>query len=128
MNKDTQRFRWVVFAFLAAGGMMTALLAWQLYDTTPARWCAIALQGSPEISTGCFNVLLRLLDIKNNAVLGLLAITGLSVLSLAAVALGVRLGFTAPGGISANVQADTTTVTDGSSTVTIPTPPAEETQ
>jgi hypothetical protein len=125
---STLRFRWVVYAFVAAGLLMAAMLGWQLYDLTPARWCVLATQGSPDLATGCVTMLVKLLDIKDHVMIGLLAIVGLSVLSLAAVALGVRLGFTGPGGLSANVGADKTTVTDGQATVTLPTPPAEETQ
>jgi hypothetical protein len=105
--------------------MMSALLAWQLWDVTPARWCAIAQNGTPDLQTACVTVLLKLLELKNNVVIGLLTIVGLSVLSLAAVALGVRLGLTGPGGLTANIEAEQTTVSDGSSTVVVPTPPSE---
>lgn len=125
-DHNALRFRWVVYAFMAAGIVMTAMLAWQLYDLTAARWCVLAKTGSPELATGCVTMLVKLLDLKDHVLLGLLTIVGLSVLSLAAVALGVRLGFTGPGGLSANVGADKTTVTDGQATVTLPTPPAEE--
>lgn len=126
-DHNTLRFRWVIYAFMAAGIVMTAMLAWQLYDLTAARWCVLAKQGSPDLATGCVTMLVKLLDIKDHVMIGLLGIVGLTVLSLAAVALGVRLGFTGPGGLSANVGADKTTVTDGQATVTLPTPPAEET-
>lgn len=125
-NKDSMRFRWVVYAFVGALLVITGLFAWQMYDLTPARWCAVAATGSPEIATGCFNVLIKLLDIKDHAVMALAGITGLTVLSLAAVALGVRIGFSGPAGLSANVGAETTTVTDGSSVVEVPTPPSED--
>lgn len=124
--QNNLRFRWVVVAFMAAGIVMTAMLGWQLYDLTAARWCVLAKQGSPDLATGCVTMLVKLLDLKDHVLIGLLGIVGLSVLSLAAVALGVRLGFTGPGGLSANVGADKTTVTDGQATVTLPTPPAEE--
>lgn len=120
------RFRWVIYAFGVAGALMMAVLIWQLYDLTAARWCVLAKQGSPELATGCVTMLVRLLDLKDHVLIGLLAIVGLTVLSLAAVALGVRVGFSGPGGLSANVEADKTTVTDGQATVTLPTPPAED--
>lgn len=120
------RFRWVVFAFLGAGLLTMAMLGWQLYDLTPGRWCVLAKQGSPELANSCVAMLVKLLDLKDHVLIGLLAITGLSVLALAAVALGVRLAFSGPGGLSANVGADKTTVTDGQASVTIPTPPAED--
>lgn len=116
--QDNLRVRWFVYAFVAAGALMTAMLGWQLFETTPARWCGIAKAGTPELANACVAVLLRLLDIKNDVVVGLLAITGLSVLSLAAVALGVRLGFTGPAGLSADVRRDESTVIVSTSTPT----------
>lgn len=93
--------------------MMAALLAWQLWDVTPARWCAIAKSGTPEISSACVTVLLKLLELKNSVVLGLMAIVGLSVLSLAAVALGVRLGLVGPAGFSADISPDQVKMSKG---------------
>jgi len=126
VDKHTARFRWIIIAFLVAIASMSGLLAWQLYDTTPARWCAAALMGSPEVATACFGVLLRLLEVKDHAVLGLMAIVGLSVLSLAVVALGVRINAAGPGGLTANIGAEKTTVTDGESSIVVPTPPNSE--
>jgi hypothetical protein len=119
------RFRWTVLAFVAAGILVSALVVWQLYETTPARWCAIALQGTNE---GCFTVLLKLLEIKDHAVIGLLAILGLTVLSLVAVALGVNIKAAGPGGTSVDIGADDTTITTPDASVTLPTPPSEETR
>lgn len=119
------RLRWFIVAFVTAGMVTMAMLGWQLYETTPARWCVMAAQGSPELAGSCVAILLKLLEIKSTVVIGLLAIVGLSVLSLAAVALGVRLGLSGPGGLSADIGADKTTVSNGESSVTLPTPPAD---
>lgn len=128
VDSAEKQFRWVVYAFVASGLMVVGLLAWQLVDMTPAKWCAIAVQGTPEIATACVAVLVKLLELKQNVALGLLIIMGLSILSLAAVALRVRIGFSGPGGLSANVGADTTTITDGQAVVKVPTPPADNIQ
>lgn len=120
------RLRWFVFAFLAAIIIMTALLAWQLYETSPTRWCILAKSGSPEMASSCVSMLIKLLELKNNVVIGLLSIVGLSVLSLAAVALGVRLGLSGPAGLSANIGAEETVISNDSASVTVPTPSAEE--
>ena len=119
------RLRWFIVAFVASGVVTMLMLGWQLYETTPARWCVMAKQGSPDLEGSCLAIRLKLLEIKSNVVLGLLAIVGLSVLSLAAVALGVRLGLSGPGGLSANIGSDKTTVSNGESSVTVPTPPAD---
>lgn len=100
------RLRWFIIAFVLSGLLMAGLLVWQLYETTPRVWCVLAKTGSPEMATSCVAILLKLLELKDHAVIGLLSIVGLSVLSLAAVALGVRLGFTGPGGVSANIESD----------------------
>jgi hypothetical protein len=120
------RLRWFIVAFCLSGALMAGLLAWQLAETSPARWCVLAKQGSPEMATSCVTILMKLLEIKDHVVIGLLGIVGLSVLSLAVVALGVRLGVAGPGGLSANIGAETTTVRSGDSSVTVPTPPAED--
>lgn len=122
------RVRWFVIAFIAAGFFMSSVLVWQLWDVTPARWCAIAQSGNNDIAAACLSILLKLLDLKNNVVIGLLAIVGLSVLSLAVVALGVRINAAGPGGLTANIGSDKTIISDadGVSSVEIPTPPAEK--
>lgn len=120
------RLRWFIIAFVLAGAFMTGLLAWQLYETSPARWCVLAKQGSPDSTNACVAILVKLLELKDHVNTGLLIIVGISVLSLAAVALGVRLGLSGPGGLSANIGSENTTVSNGESTVVIPTPPAEE--
>lgn len=84
---------------------MSGLLVWQLWDVTPARWCAIA-QATDERANVCVAILLRLLDLKDHVVLGLLSIVGLTVLALAVVALNVRIGATGPAGIGVNIGDD----------------------
>lgn len=115
------RARWFIIAFLVFGIIMTVMLGWQLFETTPARWCVMAKQGSPELASGCVTILMKLLEIKDHVVIGLLGITGLSVLGLAAVALGLRFVVSGPGGLNANIGADRGTTT----TVTVETPPSD---
>lgn len=100
------RLRWFIVAFVVSGAMMAGLLTWQLHQTSPALWCTLAKQGSPEMATSCVAILLKLLEIKDHAVIGLMTIVGISVLSLAAVALGVRLGLTGPAGFGANIGSE----------------------
>lgn len=104
MTDVIPRLRWFIVAFVLAGAMMVGLLVWQLYETSPRHWCEIAKQGSPETASSCLAILLKLLDLKDHAVVGLLVIVGVSVLCLAVVALGVRLGVAGPGGVSANIN------------------------
>lgn len=123
------RFRWVVAAFALAGSAMTGLLGWQLFDNTPAYWCAVAKVSSAEATTACVTILLELLKNKDHVNLGLLVIVGLTVLSLAAVALGVRIEAKGSAeGFETKIGPDNTTVTNGDASVTIPTPPAGENQ
>ena len=118
------RFRWTIFAFLAAAALVSAMVVWQLYETTPARWCAVAMVSSTESATGCYSLLLRLLDIKDHAVMGLLGILGLVVLSLTVIALGVDIKAAGPGGTSIDIGAEDTKIKTADADVTIPTPPA----
>lgn len=118
------RLRWVVLAFVMAGLLVSGLMVWQLYETTPARWCAVAMTGSPEITTGCYTLLMRLLDIKDHVVLGLMTILGLTVASLTAIALGLNIKVAGPAGTSVDIGVDDTKVTTPDTSVTFPTPPA----
>lgn len=122
------RVRWFIIAFVVGGILMSALLAWQLAESSPRNWCVLAKQGSPELAGSCVAILIKLLEIKDHAVLGLLAIVGLSFLSLATVAMGVRITAEGPGGLKTDIGADKTTVTDGESVVQLPTPPSGDTQ
>jgi uncharacterized membrane protein SpoIIM required for sporulation len=115
------RFRWTVVAFMLAGLLISGLVVWQLYETAPRIWCEMAKEGHND---QCVQILLRLLDIKNNALLGLIAILGLTVVSLTAIALGLKISAGGPGDTHIDVGADRTTVDTGGSTVVIPTPPS----
>jgi peptidoglycan/LPS O-acetylase OafA/YrhL len=120
------RVRWFVIAFVAAGLLMSGFLWWQLSEITPDKWCQLAKQGSPELAGSCASILLRLLDLKDHTIIGLLFMLGLSFLSLAVVALGVHISAEGPAGLKTEVSAETTSVTDGSSVVEVPTPRSEE--
>lgn len=104
------RFHLTIISFALAGIIITALVAWQLYETNPGRWCALALNGSPEMTSGCYQVLLKLLDIKQTSLMMLIGTLVLTILSVVAVALGVRIAGTAPGGFNIDVGADKTTI------------------
>lgn len=120
------RYGWTIIAFIIAGVFISGLVIWQLFETQPAYWCAIADQSSEGLRTACYNVLLRLLDIKDHTIVGLLTILGITVASVVAVALGVRIVAGGPGGTNVNVGADETRVRNGDLDMTIPTPPSEE--
>jgi hypothetical protein len=96
------KFRWVVLAFIAAGLLVAGLLIWQLLETTPGKWCAVA--GINEISaSGCFQLLLALVTIKDHAIIGLLVILGVTVISVVAVTLKLRIQAEGPGGAGLQV-------------------------
>lgn len=118
------RYRWTILAFAAAGFLIAGLVVWQLMETTPARWCVLAKQGSPELATGCFNVLLKLLEIKDHALMMLIGVLAITIISIVVVALGVRINGAGPGGFSVDVGADKTKVSDGENEAVIPTPPS----
>lgn len=116
--------RWILIAFALCGLLIATLVVWQLAETTPARWCVIAKAGSPDEGASCLAILLKLLEIKQWAVLALLTILGLTVLSVVVVALGVKINANGPGGFAVDVSADQTTVSSGDNIAVIPTPPA----
>lgn len=96
-------FRWVIIAFALCGLIVAAFAGWQLWETTPARWCAIAQAGTPESTTACLSVLLKILEIKGNAVMILLGILGMTVIGVSAAALNLNVKASAPGGASVDL-------------------------
>jgi hypothetical protein len=116
------RFRWTVIAFALAGLLISALVVWQLYETAPRIWCEMAKEGHND---QCVQILLRLLDIKDHSLMGLLGILGLTVASLTAIALGLKISAGGPGDMHVDVGADRTTVDTPGGSVVVPTPPSE---
>ena len=119
------RYRWTLIAFALAGLLVAAFAGWQLAETTPARWCGLAQATSPEGTTACLTVLLKVLEIKDHAVILLLSTLALTVLSVVVVALGVKLTGEGPGGFRVDVSADETQIQANGGSVTIPTPPKD---
>ncbi|MGN6819307.1 MAG: hypothetical protein ACTHJR_11625 [Sphingomonas sp.] len=119
---STSRYRWTIIAFVFAGFISAAFAGWQLFETSPRVWCVLAKEGSAETRAACLSVLLRLLDIKDHAVIGLLVILGLTILSVVVVALGVKLKGHGPGDLGFDIDRDddTQTVRAGDATVTGP--------
>lgn len=124
--QEGRNFRWTIAAFVAAGALIAALVVWQLWELTPTRWCALADNTSQD-GNACLTALLRVLDLKDHALIGLMAILGITVVSVVVVALKVSVRGSGPGGFEVDIGADETEVRDaaGNSAV-IPTPPSED--
>lgn len=119
------RYGWTLIAFVLAGGLIAALVIWQLIVTSPNAFCAVA-KATGERSAVCLPLLIEIVHVKDHAIVGLLTILGITVISVVAVALGVRISASGPGNTNVNIGADTTTVDNGDAHVSIPTPPSEE--
>lgn len=116
--------RWTLIAFGLAGLFISGLVIWQLVELRPAYWCILAKAGSPDQASGCAGMMLKLLEIKDHAIVILLCTLALIVVSVLVVALGVKVEADGPGGFSVDIGADKTTISDGKSEATIPTPPS----
>jgi uncharacterized membrane protein required for colicin V production len=119
------RYGWTLVAFALAAFTVAAFVGWQLYETAPRAWCALAEATSPENTNACLAVLLKLIDMKDHALIGLMSILGITVVSILAVALGLRISAAGPGATSINVGASDTTVQNEDVSLTVPTPPSE---
>lgn len=125
-NKSTiskSRYGWTIIAFMVAAVLVAGLVSWQLYETSPARWCAIA-ENTTNTTDACKEILLALIGMKDNALIGLMTILGITVVSLTAIALGLKITAAGPGNTSVNIGADKTTVDTEDASVSIPTPPS----
>lgn len=121
------RSEWIMLLFIVAGVLISGLLIWQLLGINPTEYCRLAEITSPENVSACLAVLVKILEVKDHAVIGLLSILGFTVLSVVVVAMGVKLSGGGPGGVSVDIGADKTDVSvDGKTVATIPTPPSEE--
>lgn len=118
------RYGWTIVAFILAGIFISGLLIWQLLETNPRVWCQIAETANDTRVTGCYGILLKLTDIKDHTIIGLLAILGTTVLSIVAVALGVKISASGPGATSVNIGRENTNISNGDIDVDIPTPPS----
>jgi hypothetical protein len=119
------RYAWTLIAFAAAGLLMAGLVIWQLIESSPGVWCHIADSTDTNLRGACLSVLLKLLDLKDHALMGLLTILGITVVSVVAVALGVKISAAGPGGTNVSVGSEKTIVDNGDAKVEIPTPPSE---
>lgn len=120
------RYGWTIIAFILAGVFVGGLVVWQLYETSPSVWCMLAEDTSENLRGSCLSVLLKLLDIKDHAIIGLLIILGITVVSVVAVALGLKISASGPGNTQIDVGADKTRIEADGANVTIPTPPSEK--
>jgi hypothetical protein len=120
------RFGWTIIAFIIAGVFISALMIWQLIETSPQAWCKLADDSSDNLRGACLSVLLKLLDVKDHTIVGLLTILGITVLSVVAVALNVRISAAGPGNTNVNIGANETRIQNGDVDVAIPTPPSED--
>jgi len=125
--KVGRNFRWTLIAFVFAGLLMSGLAIWQLYETSPQRWCALAENTAGDVNNNaCLAVLLKLLELKDHSLLAIFFILGITVISVVVVALKVQVRGSGPGGLSVDIGADKTVVEGGGSEVEIPTPPSED--
>lgn len=119
------RYGWTIIAFVLAGLFVGALVVWQLFETSPSVWCALADNGTENLRGACLSVLLKLLEVKDHALIGLIVILGITVLSVVAVALRLKISASGPGNTHIDVGADQTRIEADGADVTIPTPPSK---
>ncbi|MBO9380233.1 hypothetical protein GG804_26055 [Sphingomonas histidinilytica] len=108
MSGHDRPFRWTVWVILIGALAMGATLVWQLYGLTPARWCVVPINaakmaGARPIAEDCTTIVLRLLDLKDHAITGLLIVLGLSFVAMVVTLLGARINFNGPGGIGGSI-------------------------
>lgn len=118
------RFGWTMIAFIVMIVFIGVLAVWQIDATSPGYWCKLA-EDTTESRTGCYGLLMKLVEVKDHVIIGLLSILGLAIAGLISVALGLNVRAGGPGGTSVDIRERDTTVDTGDTSVTIPTPPSE---
>jgi hypothetical protein len=105
-NITKSKFGWTIIVFIIAIIFVGILVVWQLFGLSPQTWCNIAEEGDANVRGACLSVILKLLDVKDHAIIGLMSILGITVVSIVAVALNVRIAAGGPGNTSVNIGAD----------------------
>jgi len=106
--KPDQTIKWTAWAIIFGSLAMGAMLIWQLYGLVPARWCAVSISsakmsGTRPVAEDCTTIILRLLDLKDHAIIGLLGVIGLSFLVMVVTMFKARVTWTGPAGIGGSV-------------------------
>lgn len=101
--------RWNILAVMLGGPAITAVLVWQLWDLTPAKYCTLVLGAAKGEADGAdfyVGCIVRLLDLKDHVIIGLLAIVGISFIATVVVAIKAKVSASGPAGISITVEGD----------------------
>ena len=81
-NSVLQTWQWKQAAILGSGPILALLLSWQLWTLEPGHWCAVATEDGFLAGDRlrklevCKEILLELLNLKDHAIIGMLAILG----------------------------------------------------
>jgi hypothetical protein len=102
------------FALFMGAPIFGGLLAWQLYGLEPERVCSIpgAFVDNKDLASilnafnACIGLYAKALDIKDHAVIGLLAILGLGYLMMMMRELRMQGEFTGPGGFGGKFRSE----------------------
>jgi len=105
--------------FYFAALFVFGLIIWQLVTLEPpTKWCPV------DNLSVCYTALIRVLDIKDHALIGLLGVLG--VIVVGSMVVSYRLNVNAGGGAEGfhvDIQQDHTTVQTPGGTVSVPTVP-----
>lgn len=98
------------FALFAAAPLFGGLLAWQLYGLEPDKLCKTSFAmakvdgaGIVEAFKACIGLMSKVLDIKDHALIGLLAILGLGYVMMLMRELRLQGSISGPGGTGMNL-------------------------
>lgn len=108
MTHAPRSFHWTVAAIIFGGFAMGLILVWQLWGLTPGRWCVVAINAAKmtnmrPTAEDCTTIILRLLDLKDHAIVGLLGVIGLSFLVMVVTLFKAKISFSGPGGVGGSV-------------------------
>lgn len=107
-------WRWRQWAIVGLGLAILALLAWQLSTLSPRGWCQTAFDFSKtdkvtevvEALKTCVNLQVRILDIKDHVIIGLIVAVIMTQLLFMVSEFGMRASVKGPAGFGADVGKD----------------------
>lgn len=101
---------------LLGAPILGGVLVWQLRTLDPKQWCGVAFDmakadggGIIEAFKSCLHLQIKILELKDHAIIGLLAVIGLGYLMVMMRELRLQGEVRGPGGIGASVKHDPAT-------------------
>lgn len=133
-GKTSLTIHWAVWGLILGAPVIIAMLIWQLAPLNdPVRWCSVTIgiakvAAQKPLIEDCTTIVLKLLELKDHAIVGLLLAVVIGYLVMVSMVLGAKVSWTLPGGAGGSIGRDGPIPFEGEVTGTIGPEPAPQQQ